>query len=91
MGKLRRPRICRGCKALYGFAGNARPHCLLGYKQALTVQQVGKFATLKIPAPQEPCPKPLTWDEWMNAEPKEPAPAGVDLTRPRSGAETGGA
>jgi len=63
-------KVCWNCRSLFDHV--LRPTCGLGY-QIVAVPKRIEGATLIIPTPGEECPKPLTWDAWMNADPKKKA------------------
>jgi hypothetical protein len=57
-------KTCNGCRALYGI--NLNQMCNLGYK--LRIEEVRRsWGKLQQAVPDEKCPKPKTWDAWLNA------------------------
>lgn len=62
-------RTCNKCKGLY--EGSSRFSCKFGYKIQEKRKEVIGHVFITLPIPAEPCPKPLTWDEWWNCKYKE--------------------
>lgn len=61
-------RFCDGCRALDDRHDDYR--CRLGYR----IREVKKYVAdtyVRQPKPDEECPKPKTWREWSDAEPKQ--------------------
>lgn len=59
---MTKKRTCAGCRCWE----NRYPYCHLGYE----VKCVTYSGIVVGGIPQEPCPKPTTVDQWLDAEPK---------------------
>lgn len=66
-------KTCNGCRALRYICGDWR--CVLGYKikgEKISIHGLYYYS----PKPVEQCPKPKTYKEYFDAEPKQEPPEG---------------